>query len=424
MQTLGGFAAAVAGFGALLSFDSLRERSRGFLWREQQLAWEPGRSSLPGSSSLPGLPALSCYHGSWDSLAEEPEVSEGRSWCCGGYPQNSTSANVEGHQPLPNPVALLEAVLIAVADGGSGICSDESEAADSFARWTRWMAASLLLASSRSSHSTLMLGLLLLFAALLEFALCGRLAVSLSRWLWSRASMTKQEDPDLTEASVPKIQDIHSFSPHRRPELYRLYSEDELESGEDLSPRLSLQAQAMEELEAAKGELAAVEERIQELENLLQQRAAVADELHQVPEETTLKVAPEDNVPPEDTGMQCAEDLPPILPSPPQPTTESMLTFEQEKGADKQKVLSQELTVAHKQVEETLAENQELRRQLADAQARCAEQKQIFCKQIEEKEAAIQELSADAQQKLTKNAEENGKLRRELQALRKQRSWF
>lgn len=101
-----------------------------------------------------------------------------------------------------------------------------------------------------------------------------------------------------------------------------------------------------------------------------------------------------------------------------------MLTFEQEKGADKQKVLSQELTVAHKQVEETLAENQELRRQLADAQARCAEQKQIFCKQIEEKEAAIQELSADAQQKLTKNAEENGKLRRELQALRKQRSWF
>lgn len=435
MQTLGGFAVAVAGFGVLLSFDGLRERSSGLLRRQQQLATDPWSTS----PALDSLSALSCHHGSGDSLAEgsnKPSVSEGRWWCCGGYPQDSAAALEGGHGPLPSPVALLEAVLSTAANSSSGSCSDDSEAIYSLAHWFRWLLASLLLASSRSSNATLLLGLALLFVALLEFALCGRLAVSLGRWLRSRASVTKQGDSDLTEASVQQVQNIHG-TPPRRPELFQMYSQDEVDSlvsVEDLSLRASPRAEEAEklaeandriqELEAVKAELAAAHERIQELE-LLPQRAAVADEPRQDPEQTTQKATLEDHVSPEKTGGQGPEELaPPLSSSPLQPTAESVFTTEQLKVADEQKVLSQQLTVAHKEVDETLAENQVLRRQLADAQSYCAEQKQVLSKQMEEKEAAMQALSADAQQKLNLNAEEIGKLRKELQTLRKQRSWF
>eukprot|EP00930_Biecheleria_cincta_P077503 TRINITY_DN6479_c1_g1_i1.p1 TRINITY_DN6479_c1_g1~~TRINITY_DN6479_c1_g1_i1.p1 ORF type:complete len:437 (+),score=112.62 TRINITY_DN6479_c1_g1_i1:172-1482(+) len=436
MQTLGGFGVAVAGFGVLLSFDGLRERSIGLLRQDQLLATEPWSTS----PALQQLSALSCHHVSGDSLAEgskEPAGSDGRWWCCGGYPQGSSSALDEGRHQLPSAVALLEAVLSTAADSSSGSCSDDSETTDSLAHWFRRLLASLLLASSRSSRATLVLGLAMLFVALLEFAICGWLALSLGRWLQSRwlrrrASVPKQEDSDPTQASVQQVQYIPSTVPPRRPEFFTMSSREEVDSEEEFSPRawlstenaekLAAANERIQELEAIKVELAAANERIQELE-LLQQKAAVAVEPHQVPEETTQKAALEDHVPPENTGGQGAEEPRPP-PSPPQPPAEDVLTFEQFQTADKEKVLSQELTVAHKQVDETLAENQVLRRQLADAHAFCAEQKQAFSKQIEEKESAMQALSVDAQQKLSQNAQENGKLRRELETLRKQRRWL
>jgi len=303
---------------------------------------------------------------------------EDAGWCCEADLPNEL---------LSSRVNLLEAVL-AASLGYTG-CGPEArlreDGSEALSRPTGFLASLLVMWLEVDSDSPSALELVILVVVVMELLVLVKMVWSLVSCA-CRAACHRQVQIDVEDSSKEEqalkrklqFQSQQLEGTHREMQN----AKQRIQELEAMTTRLQQERDA---LEKAKQE----QEKVHQKE-MLMQRAASAQELQMVKEQT-----------------------PPARPPPPPP---------REENADRVKILSSELHVAQRQLDEALAENETIRQDLKAAKKDRDQVKQVMTDELAAREDAMKKLAAESQRKLITSAEEKKKLRTEVERL--SRSWF